>query len=299
VKPIRLEEIVPLHRYEAVRSDYRSAVIAYKQHRRMTVGDRVTLVFEDRETLRFQIQEMVWIERLAEARKVQEEIDVYNELIPDEHQLSATLFIEITDAPAIRPELDRLIGLDEHVSLVLEGPEGELTCRASFDPRQAEEDRISAVQYLRFTLDEPLRGRFEGPDARARIRIDHPHYSCEAHLPEAVRRSLCETLEGHAPDLMPAQAGTDSDEEPEPELLFESRRVRALGILGTAGPEVIVEAREDVPLFAADPELLAEAFAALERAAQEVLGAGVPCRVWTETHADGARMRWHLCRAPT
>ena len=152
MRPLRRDEIVDRERYEALRSDYREAVIAHKRRRRMAVGDRVTLVFEDRETLRFQVQEMLWVERISEPEKIQRELDVYNELMPADRELSATLFIEITDPGAVRPELDRLVGIDEHVALVLSEGKATETIPAHFDPEQFEQDRISAVQYLRFPL---------------------------------------------------------------------------------------------------------------------------------------------------
>jgi len=118
VRPLALEDIVDLDRYAELRSDYRAAVIDYKRTRRLAVGENITLLFEDRETLRFQIQEMLWVEHISQPEKIQHEIDTYNELMPAERELSATLFIEITEAAEIRPALDRLIGVDEHVELV-------------------------------------------------------------------------------------------------------------------------------------------------------------------------------------
>ena len=105
MRPLALDEIVDRERYKKMRPAYRDAVIAHKRDRRVALGDRVTLVFEDRETLRFQVQEMLWIERIDDADRIQQELDVYNELMPAEHELSATLFVEIIDLAEIRPEL--------------------------------------------------------------------------------------------------------------------------------------------------------------------------------------------------
>jgi hypothetical protein len=194
VRRLRRDEIVPIALYGPLRDAYRERVIAYKRSRRMALGELVTLLFEDRETLRFQIQEMLWVERIADPGKVQGEVDVYNELMPGDGELSATLFVEIAEASEIRPTLDRLIGIDRHVLLVLgEGPD-ETAVRARFDPRQFEAERISAVQYLRFPLGPAERERLADLRLRARLRCDHPHYAREEEVPPAVRASLVASL---------------------------------------------------------------------------------------------------------
>ena len=96
---------------------------------------------------------MLFVERIDEPERVQHELDVYNELMPGARELSATLFVEITEPGRIRAELDRLIGIDEHVALVLGAGADQRALRARFDAKQLEEDRISAVQYIRFALD--------------------------------------------------------------------------------------------------------------------------------------------------
>lgn len=189
-----MDEIVPRERYAPLRDAYRERVIAYKRMRRVALGEQATLLFEDRETLRFQVQEMIWVERIAEPDKVQAELDVYNELMPGAGELSATLFLEIVEASEIRPTLERLVGLDRHVQLLLgEGP-GETPFQADFDRRQMEDRRISAVQYLRFRLGEAGSRRLADSSLRARIRADHPHYQREEDIPPVVRESLVASL---------------------------------------------------------------------------------------------------------
>ncbi|MEN8181018.1 MAG: DUF3501 family protein [Myxococcota bacterium] len=202
MRPLVLDEILDLESYDRARSAFRAAIIALKRERRLAVGDRVSLVFENRETLRFQVQEMLRAERICKPDRMQQELDVYNELMPGPRNLSATLFIEITDAADIRSELDRLIGIDEHVALVLGGAAEEEALPASFDPRQMEEDRISAVQYLRFPFEAEQAERFADTRVRARVRIDHPNYRAEAEIPDPMRRQLLEDLEGRAVALL-------------------------------------------------------------------------------------------------
>jgi hypothetical protein len=194
VRPLRIEEIVPLDRYGSLRDAYRQRVIAYKRSRRVALGERATLLFEDRETLRFQVQEMLWVERICAPDKVQAELDVYNELMPAAGELSATLFLEILESSEIRPTLERLVGLDRHVQLVLGEGESETPFHAQFDRRQFEEERISAVQYLRFALGEDGSRRLSDSGVRARVRADHPHYTREEEMPPAVRESLIASL---------------------------------------------------------------------------------------------------------
>lgn len=190
MKPITREDVLDLGSYESERESYRSRVIELKRPRRIAVGDKLTFVFENRDTVLFQIQEMVRAEKISRPEAVQAEIDVYNELVPREHELSATLMIEILESDSIRAELDRLIGIDENVFLDV----GDDTVRATFDPKQHEEDRISAVQYVRFPLGPTLSARFRDHSVPVRIRVDHPNYRHAAEIRGASRGSLAEDL---------------------------------------------------------------------------------------------------------
>jgi hypothetical protein len=195
MKPLALEDLLDLETYEALRAEFLERIIELKRDRRLGVGDRVTLVFENRETIRFQVQEMLRAERIVEASGIQDELDVYNELIPAERELSATLMVEITDRDSIKAELDRLIGLDEHVFLILGREEDEESIQASFDVKQFEQDRISAVQYLKFPLEAAQIERVRSESVPLRVRIDHPHYERESTVGAALRSSLLEDLE--------------------------------------------------------------------------------------------------------
>ena len=159
MRPLRIEEIVPLDRYGSLRDAYRQRVIAYKRSRRVALGERATLLFEDRETLRFQVQEMLWVERIREPDKVQAELDVYNELMPAAGELSATLFLEILESSEIRPTLERLVGLDRHVQLVLgEGAPTEVegVTVGEAKGRRFVSKTIEILRYLAATRRLPL-----------------------------------------------------------------------------------------------------------------------------------------------
>ena len=117
MRPLEPADILDLTAYEHVREEFLAKTIALKQPRRIHVGDRLCFIFENRDTVRFQIQEMTRAERTVKPEAIAEEVRVYNELIPGADELSATLMIEIPDMQAIRRELDRLVGIDEHVFL--------------------------------------------------------------------------------------------------------------------------------------------------------------------------------------
>src|SRR5215470_16717864 len=111
MQKVTLDEIVGSERYEKIRDEFRHRIIELKKHRRVSVGDYITLVFENHETVLFQIQEMLRAERITDIDKIRFEVDTYNELIPGEGELSTTLLIEITEQKHIRPALVKLIGI--------------------------------------------------------------------------------------------------------------------------------------------------------------------------------------------
>ncbi len=296
MRPLAREEIIPLASYGSVRDAFRNAVIAHKRARRVPVGPSVTLVFEDRETLRFQVQEMLWVERIAEPDRVQHELDVYNELMPGARELSATLFVEITDPARVRAELDRLIGIDEHVALVLGSGAAERGLRARFDAKQFEEDRISAVQYIRFALDDDGVAALAEPNHPAAIRISHPAYGHEAALPPDVRESLVAGLRADPGSLVPPLP----DARPaEPEVLYSGGGVRVLRPVAPQLPgHLVVES--STPLTSAgeiDATLWSALSEAVRRTASEAAQRHGGCRVVAD-FAPGAPLRWHILPRP-
>jgi hypothetical protein len=190
MKKITAGDIRNLHEYELARADFRRRVIDLKKRRRVSVGPLVTVVFENRDTALFQIQEMLRAERIAEPSKVQDEIDVYNTLLPDAGEVSATLFVEVTEESNVKPILDSFIGLDEGKSLWLEI--GVRRFFATFEPGHGREDKISAVHYIRFPLGS------EGPAALesssrsgVRLVLSHGDHRGQADLsPETIAELL-------------------------------------------------------------------------------------------------------------
>jgi len=193
VEKIVIEDLMGLGAYEKVRDKLRREIIEYKKNRRLAVGDRVSLVFEDKKTMLFQIQEMMRAERITDLDKIREEIEVYNELIPDAGELRATLLIEIVDQEHIRADLLKFLGIDEAVYLEVGGKH---TIPATFEPGRSKEDKISAVQYLRFPMSPEAREAFLHGAGPVSVRIDHPNYHAQAEITQAMRDSLAQDLKG-------------------------------------------------------------------------------------------------------
>jgi hypothetical protein len=176
MKLVELSEIKNIADYELERPALRERIIEMKERRRVSVGDHVTFLFENRDTVRYQVQEMMRIERLVKAADVEHELATFNELIPGPGELSATMLVEYPTPEERDLELRRLLGLENHVWLYVADT---APIKARFDTRQIATDRISAVQYVRFVLTLEHRSRWLGG---ARIVIDHPLYSCEQVL---------------------------------------------------------------------------------------------------------------------
>lgn len=189
MEKISLNDIVGAKIYEQKRVAFRREVISLKKHRRVSVGDKVSLVFENRATVIFQIQEMLRAEGIRDLDKIREEIDVYNELIPELGELRATLFLEIEDQTNLRDELLKFLGIDERVFLRISD---DHTIRARFEEGRSKEDKISAVQYVVFGLTSDETEAFRGRNAR--IVVDHENYHAETVLTAATKAELLQDL---------------------------------------------------------------------------------------------------------
>lgn len=179
-------DIKDLREYEREREAFRSEIISMKKKRRIALGDMMTIVFENAATMRFQIQEMARAERMLRDEQIAHEIETYNELVPGEGELSATLFIEINDPEALRYWLPRLVGIEDHVKIVVgDAVIGAIEQNAE---RLTREDITSTVHYLKFTFTpEQIRAFGDGP---VRLLVDHPDYPVDLTLDEAQREEL-------------------------------------------------------------------------------------------------------------
>lgn len=190
MRRVSLEDLAGPERYAEQRAAARRHIISVRRHRRVQLGDHISLVFENFETMLFQTQEMLHVEGIQDLDEIRAEIATYNELLPDEGELTATLFIQVTDEARIADELDALVGLDRHLWLVA----GSERIPARFAEGRSREDRISAVQYVRFPVSERARLAFSGGTETVAIVSDHPRYAAKAELEPAQRAALCEDL---------------------------------------------------------------------------------------------------------
>ena len=172
--------------YAGMRDDFRRHIIALKRPRRIVIGDRVSLVFENRHTLTLQIEEMLRAESITKDEQIREEIAVYNEMMPTAESLSATLFIELPPDEDPYVALKQLVGLDEHVVLHI----GPHAIRAAFEPGRSTADKISAVQYTRYPLTPEARAALMTPGTKIAVEIDHPNYRHSVPCSEVTRASL-------------------------------------------------------------------------------------------------------------
>ena len=195
---LRLEDIADLRAYEREREAFRAHVIALKKRRRVHVGPVVTLVFENRDTIRFQIQEMARVEKLISDEAIEAELAVYNPLIPDPGSLAATLFIELTSEDELREWLPRLVGIETQLELRLgAGPEA-VAVRCVVDPdhaRQLTRDEITAsVHYVHWQLsDAEVEAFGRGP---VQLAVTHPSYRHTTELADDTRAELLGDLRG-------------------------------------------------------------------------------------------------------
>ena len=190
---LTLDDISDLRAYERERDDFRRDVIALKRRRRVPVGELLTLVFENRQTMRFQIQEMARIEKIISDDGIRTELRVYNPLIPEPGQLCATLFIELTSDEALRRWLPKLVGIERAVGLRL--PDGEVVGAVVDEDheRQLTREEITAsVHYLRWEFTPDQVERFAS--GQVTVVSSHPAYPAETVLGDATHAELTTDL---------------------------------------------------------------------------------------------------------
>ena len=192
MKSLAADTLMNIIEYEKVRHTYRQDIIAYKKNRRISLGPNVMLTFENEKTLTFQIQEIMRAERLVHDEQIQEEVDVYNTIMPPENGLSATLFIEVVEEAKIRPVLNKFIGLTDRQSLYLD-INGE-KIYAEFEQGREEENKISSVHYVQFQFSSEQKNNFTDSESKIKLGIDYKDYKYTETVPDGLQRSLCEDL---------------------------------------------------------------------------------------------------------
>jgi hypothetical protein len=186
------EDLFSLEKYARVRPEFRAKVIAHKKNRQLPIGEHATLYFEDALTMQYQVQEMLRLERMFEPELIQEELDVYNPLIPDGHNWKATFMVEYGDEAERRAALAKLIGIEKKVWLQVDGCDKVFPI-ANEDLERETEDKTAAVHFLRFELTPQMIAAAQA-GAAIRAGIDHDLYRESVTVPPAVRDSLVADL---------------------------------------------------------------------------------------------------------
>jgi len=186
------DSLLSLEAYARERNTYRSRVIAHKKLRTVHVGEHVTLIFEDEQTIRYQVQEMLRIERIFEAEGIRSELEAYNPLIPDGRNWKATMLIEYPEPEERRRRLAELKGIEDRSWVQVEGC-AKVFAIADEDLDRENEEKTSAVHFVRFELDEDMCGALKR-GASLSIGVDHPNYRASVLAPPQVRQSLASDL---------------------------------------------------------------------------------------------------------
>lgn len=188
MRPIDRSEVLPLGEYEQIRARFRARVIEEKKSRRVAIGPHMSAIFENRDTVLLQIQEMLRAERITKESAIEHEISTYNELLPAQDALSMTLFIEIADAVVREQTLIALQGLEEKVAVEVNGEK----FAATHPPHGVMPDRTTAVHYFKVQLSPEASKAILAKTAVVAICVDHPKYQQRVELPKSVLLSLSE-----------------------------------------------------------------------------------------------------------
>ena len=193
-RAIARDSLLSLEAYARQRKEFRAKVLAHKRERTIHLGAHVTLVFEDELTIRYQVQEMLRIERTFEEPGIQDELDVYNPLIPDGRNFKATMMVEYADADERKQALAKLKGIEDRVWVQVEGC-ARVHAIADEDLPRENDEKTSAVHFLRFELSDEMAKALKYGVALS-LGVDHPNYQAEVGAVAAgVRASLARDLD--------------------------------------------------------------------------------------------------------
>jgi hypothetical protein len=197
MRPIQRNEVLGIAEYEAIRDQFRARVVGEKKLRRVALGPKASALFENRDTVLLQIEEMLRTERITREAAIQHEIDTYNQLLPGKDALSVTVMIEIADTAERDAFLLKAKGFERHVSLVVAGQ----PFPAKWDPSRELEERTSAVHYLKLPLSDRAAAALRasatstGTIIQAVLAVDHPAYTARVALPPETIVSIAGDLE--------------------------------------------------------------------------------------------------------
>ena len=190
---ITAESLMSLEQYSKARKEFRIKVLAHKKNRTVQLGGHITLVFEDELTMRYQIQEMLRVERIFEEEGIRDELDAYNPLVPDGSNWKATMLIEYPDVAERKVALAKMIGIEDRVWVGIAG-HPRVYAIADEDLERSNEEKTSSVHFLRFELPAPMKRSLKDGAALS-AGVDHPNYNATVDMVGAgVRGSLLNDL---------------------------------------------------------------------------------------------------------
>ena len=190
MKPVERSELLDLGAYEQIRDQFRKRVIEEKRRRRVALGDNMTVIFENHDTVLLQIQEMLRTERITQEKGILHELETYNALVPGDSEVSATVFIEYTDKAERDRMLVKLAGVEDTLYLKAAGERAKPVSEMRGDRT----DRTTAVHYVKFELGQAARAAIAGKQGPVKLGVEHPEYRAEVEL-------SAETIESLADDL--------------------------------------------------------------------------------------------------
>ena len=187
------DTLLTLEAYSKARKDFRARVLAHKKHRTVALGEHLTLIFEDELTIRYQVQEMLRVERIFEEEGIRDELAAYDPLIPDGSNWKATMLIEYPDVAERQAQLAVLRGIEDKVWIEVAG-HARVYAIADEDMDRSNDEKTSAVHFLRFELTPPMIAAMRA-DSDLALGVAHPAYAAQIdRVPPAVRSSLAGDL---------------------------------------------------------------------------------------------------------
>ena len=185
-------DLMTLEQYARERPAFRAKVLEHKKNRQVALGPNATLYFEDELTIRYQVQEMLRIERIFEPEGIEDELSAYNPLIPDGRNWKATFMLEYPDIDARKRELAQLIGVEDKVWVQVDGHD-KVYAIADEDLERDTEEKTSSVHFMRFELTDEMAAALKGGVGLA-MGVDHDNLKVTVTVPDAVRASLANDL---------------------------------------------------------------------------------------------------------
>lgn len=193
MKKLKREDLLSLEQYSEQRSAFRARVLEHKKNRRVNVGPNLSLYFEDRLTIQYQVQEMLRIEKIFEASGIEDELNAYNPLIPDGSNLKCTAMLEFGDVDVRRERLAQLVGIEHLVWLQVEG-QLKVLAISNEDLERSTDEKTSAVHFMRFELTREMIAALRG-GARLTFGTDHAGYSHTVEVSAETRAALLQDLD--------------------------------------------------------------------------------------------------------